>query len=436
METYQGSGCWSGQASGRILWVETAPVHDRGPVSDRAAEISRLRAAMATALADLERLTEQQPTLGGKVALQTYREALQDPAFSGRVTMLIDVHGLPASTALVEGASLVAQVMSRSEDLAERAVTFPVAARWLARRLMPQSIPPGTILAATELSPLELLDRTHPAIVASGDPGVQGDTPLVWGVAAASPDWAGRMAHIDGESVTLEPRGQSHEPVGYSAVRRTVLEVARRMKRDGLVRLTSGNVSCRVPGLDQFAITPSGMEYESLEPDDICILDLEGNLVDGRRRPSTEAPLHRLTYQRRPDVNGIVHTHSIYASAFACLGQEMPVISTELAGLVGGTIRCAPYAKSGTEEFAVTALDTLGADDVAVLFQNHGVMAVGHSLKAAYDVAVGLEEAAMIYHLARQMGEPVILPEEERRRIFRVTQTSYGQPGEGPEKEG
>lgn len=215
----------------------------------------------------------------------------------------------------------------------------------------------------------------------------------------------------------------------YSEIRAGVCETAKRMLRDGLVKLTSGNVSCRIPGTDYFAVTPSGMDYEQMAPEDICVLDLKGNRVDGGRRPSTEAPMHRATYLARTDVQAVVHTHSIYASAFACLGQDMPVISTELAMLVGGTIRCAPYSRAGTEEFAQTAVDTLGSEDLAVLFQNHGVMAVGRSLREAYSVAVGLEEAAMIYSLARQMGEPVVIPEAERRRMFREFRQSYGQDG-------
>lgn len=217
----------------------------------------------------------------------------------------------------------------------------------------------------------------------------------------------------------------------YEESRKAVCDVAKRMMRDGLVKLTSGNVSTRVPGTNFFAITPSGMDYETMVPQDICIVDMSGKVINGHRKPSSETPMHRLAYQRRPDVNGVVHTHSIYASAFACTGQDMPVISTELAALVGGTIRCAPYAKSGSEEFAVTALDTLGTEDLAVLFQNHGVMAVGTSLKEAYAVAVGLEEAAMIFHLAKQMGDPIIIPEEERQRMFRAFRTSYGQPKPG-----
>jgi L-fuculose-phosphate aldolase len=221
----------------------------------------------------------------------------------------------------------------------------------------------------------------------------------------------------------------------YEEARKAVSETAKRMMRDGLVKLTSGNISARVPGTTFFAITPSGMDYETMVPQDICIVDMSGRVINGHRRPSTEMAMHRLAYQRRDDVNAVVHTHSIYASAFACTGREMPIISTELAALVGGTIRCAPYAKAGTEEFAQAAVDTLGSEDLSVLFQNHGVMAVGRSLKEAYSVAVGLEEAAMIYHIAKQMGDPIIIPEEERRRMFREFRLHYGQPKPGQSRE-
>lgn len=221
----------------------------------------------------------------------------------------------------------------------------------------------------------------------------------------------------------------------YEDVRKAVSDTAKRMQRDGLVKLTSGNISSRVPGTSLCAITPSGMDYETMVPTDICIVDMTGRVINGHRRPSTETAMHRLAYQRRPDVNAVVHTHSIYASAFACLGQELPIISTELAALVGGTIRCAPYAKSGTEEFAEAALNTLGNEDLAVLFQNHGVMAVGRSLKEAYSVAIGLEEAAMIFHLAKQMGDPIIIPAEERQRMFREFREKYGQPKPGQSRE-
>lgn len=214
----------------------------------------------------------------------------------------------------------------------------------------------------------------------------------------------------------------------YEETRRAVCETARRMMRDGLVKLTSGNISSRIPGTAYIAITPSGMDYETMAPEDIPVVDLEGQIIDGPRRPSTETPMHRLVYQRRPDVGAVVHTHSIYASAFACLGVAMPVISTELAMVVGATIRCAPYAKSGTQEMAEAAVTALGAEDLAVFLQNHGVLAVGRNLREAYNTAVALEEAAMIYYLARQMGEPIVIPAEERDRMFREFRRSYGQP--------
>jgi L-ribulose-5-phosphate 4-epimerase len=214
----------------------------------------------------------------------------------------------------------------------------------------------------------------------------------------------------------------------YEETRSAVCEKAKRMMRDGLVKLTSGNISSRIPGTDYFAITPSGMDYETLTPADITVVDMAGRVVDGARRPSTETPMHRLTYQRRPDVGGVVHTHSIYASAFACLATDMPVISTELAMIVGATIRCAPYAKSGTEEMAETAVTALGPEDLTIFLQNHGVLAVGSTLRQAYHVAVAIEEAAMIYYLARQMGQPVVIPAAERERMFREFRRSYGQP--------
>jgi ribulose-5-phosphate 4-epimerase/fuculose-1-phosphate aldolase len=129
-------------------------------------------------------------------------------------------------------------------------------------------------------------------------------------------------------------------------------------------------------------------------------------------------------------VGGVVHTHSLHATAFACTGREIPVISTELAGLVGASVPCAPYAPAGTERLAQAAADALGEEGAAVLLQNHGAVAVGETLERAYAAAVAMEVAAHVYLLARQLGEPIVLPPEERRRIFRSMRTGYGQPRE------
>lgn len=215
----------------------------------------------------------------------------------------------------------------------------------------------------------------------------------------------------------------------YEDIRKQIVDVARTMVLDGLVRGTSGNVSCRVPDSTLFAVTPSGMDYHTLKPEDIIIMDgVSGRVVHGHRKPSIETPLHRYIMLNRPDVNGVVHTHSVYASAFACLAMPLPVISTELAALVGGTVPVAPYMRSGTDEFAKMILQTMG-DGVACLFQNHGALAVGRTLKEAYSIAMGLEEAAQIYHIAKQMGDPIILPEEERNFMYHFYRTSYGQRG-------
>lgn len=217
----------------------------------------------------------------------------------------------------------------------------------------------------------------------------------------------------------------------YEEIRKQIVDVARMMVLDGLVRGTSGNVSCRVPDSTLFAVTASGLDYHTMRPEDVVIVDaVSGRVVSGHRKPSIETPLHRHIMLNRPDVNGVVHTHSIYASAFACLAMPLPVISTELAALVGGTVPVAPYVRSGTDEFARTVMQTLG-DGVACLFQNHGALAVGRTLREAYTIAMGLEEAAQIFHLAKQMGDPIILPDEEREFMFRFYRTSYGQRGSG-----
>lgn len=216
----------------------------------------------------------------------------------------------------------------------------------------------------------------------------------------------------------------------YEDIRKQIVEVAKTMSLEGLVRGTSGNVSCRIPNSSLFGVTPSGMDYHTLRPEDVVIVDaVSGRVVNGHRKPSSETPLHRQVMLNRPDVAGVVHTHSIYASAFACLAMPLPVISTELAALVGGTIPVAPYVRSGTDEFAQAALAAIGSQGVACLFQNHGVLAVGRTLREGYNIAMGIEEAAQIFHLARQMGEPIILPEEERNFMFHYFRTAYGQRG-------
>ncbi|SCL91573.1 class II aldolase/adducin family protein [Sporanaerobacter sp. PP17-6a] len=211
-----------------------------------------------------------------------------------------------------------------------------------------------------------------------------------------------------------------------SELKEKVLETSLKMSRSGLSPATWGNVSAKDSESGLIVITPSGIPYEKIHPKDLCVVDLEGNIVDSRWKPSTELPTHLIFYRNKSWVNGVVHTHSIYATAFAALQKEIPVVVATLASGVGGSVPCAPYTKSGTEEFAKVALDAMG-DKTAVLLGNHGVVSIGSTLDDAYTVAELVENAAKIYHIALTVGKPNILSDEEAKKIREKYLTKYGQ---------
>jgi L-ribulose-5-phosphate 4-epimerase len=214
--------------------------------------------------------------------------------------------------------------------------------------------------------------------------------------------------------------------VDLSPLKAEVLAVARQMSADGMAPATWGNVSARHPATGLVVITPSGMAYDSLAVEDICVVDQDGNLVEGKWKPSVETPLHCLFYRGRADVCGIVHTHSLYATAFACVGKPIPVIIATLASAAGGEVAVAPYATAGTEEFATSALAALG-DRMAVLLANHGVVTVGKTLAEAYTVAEVVENAAKICAIATGLGQPLNLPAGEVAVLREHYLTVYGQ---------
>ena len=211
-----------------------------------------------------------------------------------------------------------------------------------------------------------------------------------------------------------------------SELKEKVLETSLKMSRSGLSPATWGNVSAKDSESGLIVITPSGIPYEKIHPKDLCVVDLGGNIVDSRWKPSTELPTHLIFYRNKSWVNGVVHTHSIYATAFAALQKEIPVVVATLASGVGGSVPCAPYTKSGTEEFAKVALDAMG-DKTAVLLGNHGVVSIGSTLDDAYTVAELVENAAKIYHIALTVGKPNILSDEEAKKIREKYLTKYGQ---------
>lgn len=205
--------------------------------------------------------------------------------------------------------------------------------------------------------------------------------------------------------------------------RREVVRTAQEISRLGLVRGTAGNVSARDPATGHIAITPSAVPYTSIRPEDIVVVDRRGTVLEGRYPPSTELPMHVVLYDHRPWARGIVHTHSVYATAFACLGQEIPP-AHYLIAFVGPRIPVAPYAPYGTSDLGRSAVEAMG-DSRAVLLQNHGVVAVGRSVAEAMTLAEIVEYTAEVCYKARVIGTPALLPEDELGRL-RARFETYG----------
>jgi len=209
-------------------------------------------------------------------------------------------------------------------------------------------------------------------------------------------------------------------------LRQEVLEVNLELPKAGLVRMTSGNASGRDPETGFVVIKPSGVRYEHLRLEDLVVVDLDGNIVEGRLKPSVDTATHLYIYRHRPDVNGIVHTHSPYATSFAALGQGIPVCLTAMADEFGAAIPCGPYAAVGGEEIGRVVVEHIGTSR-AILLQNHGVFAIGPSPWAALKAAVVTEDVAKTVHLAMLKGKPIEIPSEEVARAHKAYQEAYGQ---------
>ena len=203
-----------------------------------------------------------------------------------------------------------------------------------------------------------------------------------------------------------------------AAVRAEVVRVAKALRERGLAIGTSGNVGARLAD-GRIAITPSTMDYEEMTPDDIVIVEADGSPSEGRHQPSSEVRIHTEVFAARPDVNGIVHSHSPYATAFAVARRPVPAVHYVLALLVApgrDTLRVADYATFGTAELARAAVAALGTDN-AVLLANHGAITVGGSLRSAMGRAERVEELAMLAWRARQLGGAVLLDAHELDRV-------------------
>lgn len=198
------------------------------------------------------------------------------------------------------------------------------------------------------------------------------------------------------------------------------------LPKNNLVVWTGGNVSARDPKTGYVAIKPSGIRYEDLSPKDIVILDLEGNIIEGDLKPSSDAASHLYIYRHRADVGGVVHTHSPYATAFATVGRSIPVVLTAIADEFGGPIPCGGFALIGDEAIGKVVVDNLGKSP-AVLLKNHGVFTVGKSAEAAVKAAVMTEDNARTVWLALQLGHPEEIPADDVAKLHHRYTNVYGQ---------
>ncbi len=197
------------------------------------------------------------------------------------------------------------------------------------------------------------------------------------------------------------------------------------LPKNNLVTMTSGNVSGRDPETNLVVIKPSGVKFEELSPENMVIVDLEGNVVEGALGPSSDTAAHNYIYQHRQDVFGIVHTHSNYATAFAAVGQSIPVYLTAIADEFGGPIPCGDYARIGGKAIGEEILRAIG-NAPAILMKQHGVFTIGPTPEAALKAAVMVEDVAKTVWLALQIGQPMPLPEEEVTANYERYQHRYG----------
>jgi L-ribulose-5-phosphate 4-epimerase len=198
------------------------------------------------------------------------------------------------------------------------------------------------------------------------------------------------------------------------------------LPKHNLVAWTSGNVSERDKQTGYVVIKPSGVRYEELRPEHMVVVDLEGKVVEGNLKVSSDTASHLYIYRNRPDVNGVVHTHSAYATAFAAVGKSIPVYLTAQADEFGGAIPCGGFALIGGEEIGKVVLESIG-DSKAVLLKNHGLFTIGSSADAAVEAAVMVEDIARTVWLALQLGLPDEIPPEMVKKLhYRYTHV-YGQ---------
>lgn len=223
----------------------------------------------------------------------------------------------------------------------------------------------------------------------------------------------------------------AHLRAAVDAAKEKVAALHAELPRWELVVWTAGNVSERVAnpdGDDLLVIKPSGVAYDDITPESMVVCDLDGNLVEGDRSPSSDTAAHAYVYAHMPEVGGVVHTHSTYATAWAARAEEIPCVLTMMADEFGGPIPVGPFAIIGDDSIGRGIVETLkDSRSPAVLMRNHGPFTIGKDARAAVKAAVMCEEVARTVHVSRQLGEPLPIAQEHVDSLYARYQNVYGQ---------
>mgnify|MGYP001003034256 FL=1 len=206
--------------------------------------------------------------------------------------------------------------------------------------------------------------------------------------------------------------------------RELIVKYGKKLIDTGLTKGTGGNLSIYDREKKLMAISPSGIDYYKIKPEDVVILDLDGNKIDGDKTPSSEYDMHRIFYKNRTDIDAIIHTHTMYATTIACLNWDLPPVHYMVA-LAGPNVRCAEYATYGTKELAENAFKAM-ENRKAVLLANHGLLAGAKDLANAFNITEEIEYCAELYYRTKCIGEPVILSDEEMDLMLEKFK-NYGQ---------
>lgn len=199
--------------------------------------------------------------------------------------------------------------------------------------------------------------------------------------------------------------------------RQLISDYGKKLINKGLTKGTGGNLSIYNRKKDLVAISPSGIPYEEINLKDIVIIDLEGKMVEGNHKPSSEKELHLLIYEKREDINSIIHTHPIYSTTISCLNQDIPAVHY-LVAYSGNKVPCAKYATFGSKKLAKNVYKAMGKEYKACLMANHGLITAGYNIKEALEISEMIEYTAELYYRTKSMGEPKILNKKQMNQVI------------------